>query len=192
MNNTQKQIKYVKEFAGCKKVLELGSGKGEFLKACKDAGITVTGVDLYGDDKGIIKSDAMKYLKKTKKQSFDGVYARHFVEHFTPENLEKMFKMISAVLKKDGRFIMIFPNLRNINVSTYEFWSDPTHVRPYTPGAIASILEKAGFRLEKHGPDYDNWDNSLLKNIVRKTRAAILGIKSGPPDYYVIAVKKKT
>ncbi|MBN2753868.1 MAG: class I SAM-dependent methyltransferase [Candidatus Goldbacteria bacterium] len=194
MDNKQKQIKYALKFKRGGNILELGSGKGEFLDCCKDAGVKVTGVDHYADksDRRIIKSDARAFLKKAKKNSYDGIYARHFVEHFEADGLINIFKMAENVLKKDGVFLMIFPNLRNIHVATYEFWSDPTHARPYTGEALAVLLDKAGFKIKEHGPDADSWDNSPFKNIIRGLRAFLSGVRTAPPDYYIYAVKKKS
>ncbi|MCX8094411.1 MAG: hypothetical protein N3E50_09650, partial [Candidatus Goldbacteria bacterium] len=89
----------------------------------------------------------------------------------------------------DGIFILIFPNLKNINVSTYEFWNDITHKRPYTPSVLIEQLEKMGFSVIKSGQDKDSWDNSLFKIIIRKIRVLITGLHLEAPDYFIIARK---
>jgi hypothetical protein len=111
------------------------------------------------------------------------------VEHFEPDALKKIFSHAFRLIREDGVLILIFPNLRNIHVATFEFWNDITHVRPYTPEVISRLLSAAGFTVSVSQSDKESWDNSALKNFARFVRKLITGIKQEPPDYYIVAKK---
>ena len=173
-------------------VLELGSGAGDFLRICAQAGINATGVDhkpKCGPGYRVIKKDIPQYLKNERPARYDGVYARHILEHFDKPALIELLKNIKKVLKPGGRLVAILPNIKNIGVATVEFWKDDTHVRPYTAGELQIMLKAAGLKFLESGADKESWDKSHVKNILRKIRAVISGINNEPPDYYFTAEK---
>lgn len=184
-------IKKQQKFANLTKdkdVLELGGGCGDFVSLCKPIAKSIISIDLYPTGVEVIKGEAIKYLKKNKKM-FDVIYARHIIEHFNPDDIIFIFKSCYKFLRKEGILILIFPNLKNINVATYDFWNDLTHKRPYTSQVLIEQLEKMGFTIIKNGEDKDSWDNSILKNFIRKIRNFITGLSYQAPDYFIIAKK---
>lgn len=194
MNNGQKQEKYLDFMAPGGLVLELGSGGGDFLRICRDAGIKASGVEKdrkAACNKGfkVYNSDIKAFLKKEKAGKYMNVYARHIIEHFFPDDLRKLFRDARRILKKGGRFIAIFPNTNNLNVSMREFWKDETHARPYPGEAVIRMLLEAGFTVVKSGPDRDSWDDSALKNLGRALRGVLTGFRQEPPDYFIVAEK---
>lgn len=194
MDNRQKQVKFAEYFKRGDKVLELGSGVGDFLSLCTEKGINAVGVDK-NDRSGrppglkIIKKDILAFIKKEKSNKYDGVYARHLVEHFFPEQLRQLFAGIYRVMKKGGRLILVFPNMKNLHVATYEFWNDETHARPYTVEVIARLAGEKGFKTIKFGPDKDSRDNSIIKNTGRFLRKIATGMPDESPDFFFIAEK---
>lgn len=151
MDNREKQRKFLGYFKKGDLLLELGSGGGDFLALCAEAGIKATGVDSGSPEDirgkyGIIKADIRKFIKKEKTGKYDGIYARHIVEHFSAADVENLLEDISRMLKKGGKLILIFPNMKNFHVAMYEFWKDPTHVRPYTGKRFPSLRQKKGSR----------------------------------------------
>jgi len=194
MDNKEKQRKFLDYFQKGSLVLELGSGIGGFLSLCAKNGIKAIGVDSGKGNAipkkfGIIDKDIRAFIKKEKAGKYDGVYARHVVEHFFPDELESLLKNIYRVLKKNGKMILVFPNMKNIHVAMYEFWSDPTHARPYTGEELSEMAVKKGFKIIKAGADKDSWDNAALKRFVRGARKIISGIPNEPPDYFLVAKK---
>jgi SAM-dependent methyltransferase len=194
MNNKEKQRKFLDYFEKGNLVLELGSGGGDFLGLCAVAGIKATGVDSGSPDEirgkfGIVKEDIRKFIKKEKTGKYDGVYARHIIEHLSAVDVENLLKDVSRLLKKGGKLILIFPNMKNIHVAMYEFWKDPTHVRPYTGEAISTIAKKKDFKVIVSCADAESRDNSFLKRIARNIRKAITGIPDEPPDYMMVLEK---
>ncbi|MCE5301217.1 MAG: class I SAM-dependent methyltransferase [Spirochaetia bacterium] len=192
MDNKQKQMKYLKRFKTGGRILELGSGGGDFLSLCAENGLDATGVDTHPNcppGVKVIKKEIVAYLKGERAGKYDGIYARHIIEHFEEKRLRRLLKNSNRLLKKGGIFIAIFPNVKNIHVATTEFWKDKTHVKPYSAAEAADMLEAAGFTILEQGPDRESWDNSVLKNILRAVRGLLAGVKNQPPDYFVIAVK---
>lgn len=187
--SAKKQKKFADMTKG-KEVLELGGGRGEFVSLCKPIAKSIISIDLEPKGEGIIKEDVLKFLKKNKKK-FDIIYARHIIEHFMPEDVILIFEYCFKYLNTEGILILVFPNLRNINVSAYEFWNDLSHKRPYTSSALIEQLEKIGFKIVNKEADNDSWDNSLLKKVVRWVRSMITGIAFEAPDYYIIAKKMR-
>lgn len=185
--SVKKQKKFAEMTAG-KDVLELGGGAGEFVSLCKPIARSIISIDLQPEGKGVIKGDIINFLKKNKKM-FDIIYARHIIEHFEPEKVILIFKNCYRFLRKDGIFILIFPNLKNINVATYEFWNDLTHKRPYTASILIEKLKEIGFKIIKSGEDKDSHDNSVIKRIIRKIRTLITGLSFEAPDCFIIAKK---
>ncbi len=195
LDNYLKQKKYAEmfRFAGGCNILELGSGGGDFLRACAEAGIKAEGVDLMpNSDKKykVTRSDIVSFLKKNKRK-FGGIYARHVIEHFSPQELEALLRLINKNLKNSGKFVFIFPNMYNIHVATQEFWKDITHIRPYVIEAILPLLDRCGFNIVEHGEDKESRDNSIAKKIMRGIRRIITGLPDGAPDYYAVAVKTR-
>jgi cyclopropane fatty-acyl-phospholipid synthase-like methyltransferase len=183
----RKQKKFA-EMTIDKDVLELGGGAGEFVSLCKPIAKSIISIDKEPNSKDVIKKDIIKFFKENKKK-FDVIYARHIIEHFNPDDVAFIFEKSFNFLRQNGILILIFPNLKNLNVATYEFWNDLTHKRPYTPSVLSELLEKTGFKIIKNQEDLDSWDNFILKRILRKIRCLITGFPFEAPDCFIIAKK---
>ncbi len=191
MGQDKYSIKKQKRFAEMtegKEVLELGGGSGEFVSLCKNIAKNIISIDRDPKSKDVTKGDILKFLKINKKK-FDMIYARHIIEHFEPRKVIYIFKKSYIHLKANGLFVLIFPNLKNVNVATFNFWNDWDHKRPYTASVLKEQLEKIGFEIIKSEPDNNSWDNFILKTTIRKLRALITGLPYEPPDYFIIAKK---
>jgi ubiquinone/menaquinone biosynthesis C-methylase UbiE len=194
MDNEQKQHKYAGMFEKGDMVLELGCGGGDFLRACFKSGIKACGVDRNPaavEGCRTIKSDTLQYLDAEKDSMYEGVYARHFFEHFNSADLTAQLKNIERVLKPGGRLVAILPNRKNIGVATAEFWKDPTHVWPYSVEELKKLIESAGMTLITSGHDLDSWDNSAIKRMIRSFISVLNRFKNEPPDYFIMAEKMK-
>jgi SAM-dependent methyltransferase len=188
-NYKKKLEKYVSLCKG-KDVLELGGVAGLFTDCCIEAGAkSIVSIDRFPLSPRVTKYDIIKYYKDTKKK-FDIVYARHMLEHFSSLDVIHIMKETYRVLRKNGMFVIVLPNLNNIHVAINEVWREFEHVRPYSIVGIIENLEKLNFEIVKVSPDHDSWDNAWYKNIVRAIRSVLVGIPYEAPDIYVIAVKK--
>ncbi len=145
-------------------VLELACGRGEMLELLRDAGVEARGVDL---DDGMVEEaraaghtvalgDALTHLRGLPDASLMGVFSAHFVEHLEPDVLEQVVAESARVLAPGGVFVAATPNTGCVSVMGYDFWRDPTHVRPYEPRLLAFYCAKAGLEVDELGENPRN------------------------------------
>lgn len=145
-------------------VLELACGRGELLDLLRQAGVDAQGVDL---DEGMVEAaraegldvrlgDALAELAGRPAGSLQGVFSAHFVEHLEPDALERMVAESARVLGAGGVFVAATPNVGCLSVLGYDFWRDPTHVRPYEPRLLAFYCAKAGMEVVEIGQNPRN------------------------------------
>ncbi len=154
------QVPLVQHFQGCRRVLDIGCGTGIFLEALRRHGVDATGVDRnmlsvsYARGLGhrVIVSDVLDYLDRTR-DTFDGVYCSHFVEHLPIEAVDRLIFLVSKILEPNGIALFVFPDPESIRSQLLGFWRDPEHVRFYHPDLIAMIGETHGLACEFHSHD---------------------------------------
>jgi SAM-dependent methyltransferase len=161
---------YVAYFEGAAPVVELGSGRGEFLGLLGERGISAYGVD---SDEGMVQSaraagcrvvlgDARAHLQDSVEAgSVGGVFAAHFLEHLDPADVERVTAGVRRALRPGGVFVTALPNPACLAVLCYDFWKDPTHVRPYDPQLIAFFCARAGLAVEHIGGNPRNTGGPL-------------------------------
>jgi ubiquinone/menaquinone biosynthesis C-methylase UbiE len=129
------------------KLLEIGCGRGEFLNAFQQLGMSCYGVDLseqgfcHLKDIQVAKVDISQDVLPFENNSFDVVYHKSLIEHlYSPDHL---MKETYRVLKPEGRVIILTPDW----VSTMKvFYEDYTHSRPYTVTAVSDLLKVYDFK----------------------------------------------
>lgn len=134
-------------------VLDLGCGRGEWLRLLREHGIRAIGVDTnelalsYLEKEGLafFKEDIFAFLERSAPESFSAVTAFHVIEHIPSEKWLSFFSSVFKVLTRGGIFIIETPNPRNILIASGDFYRDPTHIRPVFPDTIRLIGEIAGF-----------------------------------------------
>jgi O-antigen chain-terminating methyltransferase len=178
-------------------VLDLGSGRGEWLVALRDDGLTARGVEISHAfvDKAksigleVIEGDCLEELRKLPDQSLGAVTGLHIVEHLPFATLLSLLRESLRVLAPGGVVIFETPNCENLLVGACQFYLDPTHLRPLHPETLRFLVEAAGFsqveirRLhpvseEHHFPN----DGSAL---VQRLNHAFYGAQ----DYAIVAVR---
>jgi ubiquinone/menaquinone biosynthesis C-methylase UbiE len=124
-----------------KKVLDVGSGLGDFLKFDPK---NFVGIDINDEVLEICKKRGLHAKKASVKQMpfpdehFDGINCQQVIEHLTPEDAFKMMQEMTRVLKKGGRIAI------STEMVTKRFWNTFSHIRPYPPGAIRKLLRPSG------------------------------------------------
>jgi len=184
---------FIEMFVGKKKVLELASGQGFFLKMLKDAGIESLGVEVDSSlchnakslGLNVVRANLFDYLKATK-DKFDGCFASHIVEHFLPSDVQELFRLVHEVIEPGGILIIVTPNIANLRRAVGDFWRDPTHVRPYPISALNKLLEQTGWSVIKSGYHTDR-PFSLRRTMVYYIRNLLIGHYWTGDDLYVVA-----
>jgi len=137
----KKILSYLKD---CKNVLDVGCGNMELA-------------DLR---EGIIGVDSNKYVChkniKAGKQCvcstshamftmglYDAVVSFDLFEHLTTEELENTMKKIRKVLRRGGKVIFKVASYNDPEL----FWSDYTHVRPFTKYSLELLMKNFHFKI---------------------------------------------
>jgi len=151
----QKRIQdfYLPFFAGCRRVLDLGCGDGDFVELLAENGIPATGVD--ADEQccaaaqarglDVVCADVFAYLQSLPEASVDGIFCAHLVEHLPYEQVLELFRLCYRVLSADGRIVVATPNVRGLFAHLEMFYQHFGHVTFYHPHLLSFLLQQAGF-----------------------------------------------
>jgi O-antigen chain-terminating methyltransferase len=199
------QAKFVKRFVqtGARSVLDLGCGRGIFLRLLRDAGIDGVGVDASVDaielcrQQGFtaIHGDAVDVLEQLRRagNAYGGVFCSHLVEHLPGDRIELLVRRSAGILVPDGLLIVVTPNAENLQVLTESFWLDVTHVRPVPRLLLETMMADAGMRVIETGTDAETadlrrtapwWRKSLWRVVLGRT-VAERHLLSGLDSYVV-------
>lgn len=153
----------------CERILDLGCGKGLFIKLAPDR---IIGVDrnwhslreCVKEGYTVIQGDALNLPFPD--QSFDGINCADLIEHFSPIDVRHIIIEMLRVLK-DGGFLIIATPL-----PSKMFWNDASHVRPYPPHSLLSYCVKDTERGIETQPTYESlpYCMKFIKLIWRYTR----------------------
>ncbi|HEY6842571.1 MAG TPA: class I SAM-dependent methyltransferase [Thermoanaerobaculia bacterium] len=138
-------------------VMDIGCGRGEFLDACKAAGIDSYGFDINERSVADLQKRGLNVTLAGVPQCFEGikhgsigsVLAMHVVEHLPVEQLLALFAQSARVLRPGGLLMIETPNAESIVVSASDFWRDPTHIAPRHVAALTILAREHGFSIEE-------------------------------------------
>lgn len=129
-----------------KKIIDIGSGKGNHL-----VGFSRLGMDVYGLDK---REECLSILDQFdirqcdlehdpfpyEDNFFDFAFSKSVLEHV--RNTDNFLKETLRVLKPGGVAVLLTPDWRSQHNF---FWDDYTHVKPFTRKALENALIITGF-----------------------------------------------
>jgi O-antigen chain-terminating methyltransferase len=155
---------YVPRFAGCRAVLDLGCGRGEFLELMQEAGIPARGIDAHEEavalcrERGLeaARAEIFSYLGGVAEASLDGIFCAQVVEHLPPARLPELVRLAASRLQRGGVLVVETPNPESPAIFSTHFYLDPTHQRPVPSALMVFYLEEAGFgriEVDRQGPD---------------------------------------
>lgn len=148
---------YIDFFRGCRSVLDIGCGRGEFLTLARGASIPARGIDLDPEAVEICRSqgldavcaDLFSHLQSLSDGALDGLFCSQVVEHLPPARLPEFLELASRKLDRDARVVIETPNPQCLAIFSTHFFIDPTHTRPIPPPLLHFYLQETGFgRLE--------------------------------------------
>lgn len=146
-----------------KHVLEIGCGKGEFLRElCKAGGASGLGVDPgYRADEGRGSEDdnvefIIDFFEPYKHLSADVILCRHTLEHIAPvaEFIRSIREMVAA--QDDAWIVFETPDAKRV-LDEGAFWDIYyEHCSYFSPGAHARLFRQEGFDVTDLALRYDN------------------------------------
>jgi 2-polyprenyl-3-methyl-5-hydroxy-6-metoxy-1,4-benzoquinol methylase len=169
------------------KVVDLGCGRGEWLKLLAKRGFEVCGVDSNeamlqeAAARGVktVQSDIFTWLAGQADASADLISAFHVIEHLTAQQMLQLAAEAVRILRRGGLIILETPNPENIQVGSCNFWTDITHQKPIPPSTLGFLLEFMGFEQI----------DCVRSGESEVPHEALRGLFA-PPDYAIISRKK--
>ncbi len=164
-------------------ILELGCGPGYILEFLTNQGFkNVEGIDVSQEQIRLAHSrglhakvaDAFQFLS-AKKQRYSAIVALDFVEHFTKQELLKLFPLIFRALRKGGVLLLQTPNGQGLFPGQV-IYGDLTHQTIFTQDSLEHILTLAGFHkisFAETGPVPDTLEGKLRTFLWKCIRAII-------------------
>ncbi len=187
-----KKISLLKTLSSEKKLLDIGSGTGEFLNAAKQKGFDVTGAEpsetarSFSNKTYNLNVTNESSLSSYSPDSFDFITMWHVLEHVY--HLNDRILEIKRLLSIDGHVIIAVPNLNSYDAKHYEeHWAAydlPRHLYHFSPETIEMLFEKHGLKLVKKLPMiFDSFYVSMLSEKYKTGKSNLLkalyvGLKS--------------
>lgn len=182
-------------------VLDLGSGRGEWLQMLVDAGFRGRGVDrnelavqrcrAAGLD--VAHNDVLRFLAKVPDRSVAAVTAFHLVEHLPFGEVLTLLDHAVRVLQPGGILLLETPNPTNLMVNSSTFLLDPTNERPLHPDLIQFLLGSRGFEevevryLHPAGDALEAGGPSEAAKTIEPVLERLNGLLFGAQDYAMVA-----
>ncbi|KJF17957.1 glycosyltransferase [Acidithrix ferrooxidans] len=142
-------------FTTSKRVVDIGCGQGSMLRALRNRGKSLIGIDedsrlvseLIDDGFEVIQGFVPNCLNSGEIGAFDGVFMGHIVEHLDSKAAESLIKWIFDNIDDDGILVIQTLDFANSDVSSNGFSLDPTYIRPYSIPLLKKLLRSSGFNV---------------------------------------------
>lgn len=167
-------VKYLPESKSIK-ILDIGSGTGSFLAACKLKGYTnVEGIDLseemvkIANEFGVTEAvcgDLNQYLEE-KSSCYDVITGMDIIEHFTKDELIALIETIKKALKPGGMVVFRTPNL-DAQFATFFAYGDFTHENYLNKYSAIQVMMAMGFKYVNVLPSHIE-TKGMVKEMIRK------------------------
>lgn len=142
--------------AGGGVVVDVGSGRGEWLEVLQDNGIAAYGLETnavavemaHSRGLDVRAEDAFSHLRDLPAASVGAVTAFHVLEHMDSLAQRRFVEEVLRVLVPGGTLIIETPNPANVRVGSFDFHLDPTHVRPVHHLYLKFVLTYLGMAVD--------------------------------------------
>ncbi|WP_292901116.1 class I SAM-dependent methyltransferase [Nonlabens sp.] len=172
--NLKSKTSLIKKFALQGKVLDIGAGVGDLVRALENCGMDSAGFEpsakarLVAQEKGI---DLHASLEVFDPHSFDLISMYHVLEHVL--DVEKQKEKILELLQPNGVLILALPNYESYDAKFYgKYWAGydvPRHLFHFNKKAVRRLFEKE-FEIIKMQPMwFDSFYVSMLSSKYKKS-----------------------
>jgi len=152
------KLHLIPDIATANHILDIGVGSGltlnyiaEFMnKSAKLFGIDLNKNELLPGHIKFAECNIETEVLPFENNSMDIVITTFVLEHLRDPYM--LFQEANRVLKKGGYLYVVTENyITTILPDYWNFWADPTHVRPYTKRSLSTLAEGTGFEVFKTG-----------------------------------------
>jgi SAM-dependent methyltransferase len=138
------------------RVLDVACDLGYFIRHIRAAERWATDVRDVGSSLGgdihFVRADGLSLSNAVPRRSFDAAFVSNYLEHLaTPDDVIAQLKEIRAVLKDDGRLIVLQPNIRYVGAA---YWDFIDHRVALTERSLVEAADTAGFAVERLIPRF--------------------------------------
>ena len=170
-------IDYILKIDNDPSLLDIGSGRGEWIQKCNEKGFKSVGIELdlkmvnhcRSLNLNIKEGDALSVLDEFSEDSFSIVSAFHLIEHMNHNNIKELLIKSKRILKSDGLLILQTLNKETLFVSSKSFHIDQNNINPINPDWLAFIIKRIGFTKLKYyfinGCSLGNFDSDKLTRV---------------------------
>ncbi len=150
----KQQDRYISRFTEAGgEILDVGCGRGEFLEAARDAGLTAYGIDSNQESVDVSRgkgleaecADLFAYLESRQDASISNVYCAQVVEHLSPPSVARFVALLGRKMNSGSIVAIETPNPECLAIFATYFYIDPTHTRPVPAALLRYYLQEAGF-----------------------------------------------
>ena len=145
-------LDFVRQEAGAKMLLDLGSGSGKFLYQNRGKFESVVGVEVSEASVEFASEQLDLVIRYDTSHVPDGlsvVTAWHSLEHIPAEQLATILDDIFQRMDKDGVLVVSVPNASSLQYSLFgemfAFHDVPNHLHQFTRRSLVSLMQRHGF-----------------------------------------------
>jgi SAM-dependent methyltransferase len=131
--------------------LDIGCGRGEFLRILAGDGIRAIGVDMNPVGLASLRTAGLEVVEQNllaflaaDPRTFAGASALQVAEHLSADEIERMLSLLAARLAPGAVLVVETPNPLSPFALSH-FYTDPTHIAPIPPERLRFSIEAAGF-----------------------------------------------
>ena len=149
------QEKFVRLYAGKDNILDIGCGRGEFIKTLLNAGKQyVFGMDINPqmvekckkEGLSVELKDGVNYLYDNDNLNLGGIFSSQVIEHLKPSQIVKLIKGAHKNLQEGSPLILETINPMALVTQTMAYTLDLTHRQYVHPFTIEMLLKEHGFK----------------------------------------------
>jgi len=136
-------------------VLDVAAGYCEFInniKANKKIALDLNpDVKKFADNNVEVILSSSTNMKQVKDESIDVAFTSNFFEHLDKKDILKTINELHRVLKKDGKLLILQPNIR---YCYKDYWMFFDHITPLDDRSLSEALEINGFKVIECKPKF--------------------------------------
>ena len=136
-------------------VLDIAAGYCEFINNIKAK--RKIALDINPDVKQFAENDveviisSSTDMKQIKSETVDVAFTSNFFEHLSKDDIVKTLKEVYRVLRKEGKFLVLQPNIR---YCYKDYWMFFDHITPLDDRSLSEVLEVNGFKIIECRPKF--------------------------------------